>query len=56
MTPKGGSGMIDSDTSEDQMRETRESFRRRTTPVIGEPDPGQSSLQEVLEMLNGGQP
>lgn len=36
-------------------QESKDTFRRRVTPVIGSPEPRPSTLQEILAMLNGGQ-
>ena len=55
MTPKGGSGTMYGDPNEGQTGESPETFRRRTTPITGAVEPRQSSLQEILAMLNGGQ-
>lgn len=55
MTPKGGSQEMYGDTSVDPTMESKETFRRRTTPVTGEIEPRPSTLQEILAMLNGAQ-
>ena len=34
--------------------ESPRTFRRRVTPVIGEPTPSPSTLQDLLAMLRGG--
>lgn len=57
MTPKGGSQtMYGSDAPPpDQMPESPDTFRRRTTPVTGQPTPGRTQIEEVIAMLTGGQ-
>lgn len=55
MTPKGGSQMMYGDPMAEQTGESKDTFRRRTTPVTGYPEPRPTTLQEVLAMLNGGQ-
>jgi hypothetical protein len=56
MTPKGGSmttyGEAEPDTT---MTESKDTFRRRTTPVVGEIEPRPTTLQEIIAMLNGAQ-
>ncbi len=59
MTPKGGSQMMygDPDGDNDQsmeMTESPDTFRRRTTPVVGSPEPQPDTLQRLLAMLNQG--
>lgn len=57
MTPKGGSQMMHGNPQDDampMMDESKETFRRRTTPATGQPDPGQTALQQILALLNGG--
>ena len=47
---------VDMQPSEyDPLMESKETFRRRVTPVIGSPEPRPSPLQELLAMLNGSQ-
>ena len=53
LTRKGGSQMMYGDP--ESTGEARESFRRRTTPVVGEIEQRPTTLQEVLAMLNGAQ-
>lgn len=59
MTPKGGSGMMYGNSQHEQSEgpiiESSETFRRRTTPVVGPIEKRPTTLQEVLAMLNGGQ-
>ena len=55
MTPKGGSQTMYGDPSAETTSESPETFRRRTTPVLGTVEQQPSSLQEILAMLNGGQ-
>ena len=55
MTPKGGSQEMYGDPNQDTtLVESPDTFRRRTTPVVGMPEPKPSTLQEILAMLNGG--
>ncbi len=35
------------------LMESKDTLRRRVTPVIGSPEPRPSTLQEILAMLNG---
>ena len=37
----------------DPLQESRETLRRRVTPVIGSPEPRPSTMQEVLALLRG---
>ena len=56
MTPEGGSQMTYGDPDQSQaMMESPDTFRRRTTPVIGMPERRPTTLQELLAMLNGAQ-
>lgn len=57
MTPSGGSRMMhgDADQAMMPMTESPETFRRRTTPVMGPVAQQPSTLQELLAMLNGAQ-
>ena len=55
MTPKGGSGEMYGDPEQQgTMMESPETFRRRTMPVVGMPEPKPNTLQEILAMLNAG--
>jgi hypothetical protein len=51
MTPKGGSQTTYGEPQSESMAESKETFRRRTTPVVGSPAPIQTTLQEILAML-----
>ena len=57
MTPKGGSQMMHGDPEHDAMMtaESKDTFRRRTTPIMGPPEQRPTTLQEILAMLNGAQ-
>lgn len=55
MTPKGGSQATYGDAAPETTMESKDSFRRRTTPVTGEITPRPTTLQEILAMLNGAQ-
>jgi hypothetical protein len=60
LTPKGGSQTMHGDPDGDndqsmEMSESPDSFRRRTTPIMGQVEKRPTTLQEVLAMLNGGQ-
>lgn len=55
LTPKGGSGMMYGDPAQAAQGESPDTFRRRTTPIVGEIEQRPSTLQEILAMLNGAQ-
>lgn len=56
MTPKGGSQSMYGDPNQDAMGgESKDTFRRRTTPIVGTIEQRPSTLQEIIAMLNGGQ-
>jgi hypothetical protein len=55
MTPKGGSQQVYGEPAVEPVMESKDTFRRRTTPVVGEIEPKPSTLQEILAMLNGVQ-
>ena len=56
MTPKGGSQEMYGDPDQPMMTmmESPDTFRRRTTQVVGMPEPKPNTLQEILAMLSGG--
>ena len=53
MTPSGAQGGSAYDDTQPEMAESKDTFRRRTTPVTGQPEVGQTTLQEILAMTNG---
>ena len=53
MTPKGGSATYGD--APPAGAESPDTFRRRTTPVVGEPPQTSTQLQEILALLTGGQ-
>ena len=55
MTPKGGSQEMYGDPAQEPIIESKDTFRRRTTPIVGQPEQRPSTLQEILAMLNGAQ-
>ena len=50
MTPKGGS-QTTYDDPQSQFAESKETFRRRTTPLTGQPAPRRTAMQDILDML-----
>lgn len=57
MTPQGGSQQTYGEqSSQDVMAssESPETFRRRTAPVLGQPEAMPTSLGRILALLNGG--
>ena len=55
MTPKGGSMTAYGEAEPETTMESKETMRRRTTPIVGEIQPRPTTLQEILAMLNGAQ-
>lgn len=54
MNVTGGSSTVDPDRDNDvEAMESKDSFRRRTTPIIGKPNVTPSTFQDVLAILNG---
>lgn len=54
MTPKGGSQVMYGDPSVEPMVESKETFRRRNTPITGYPEPQPTSFEQILALLGGG--
>jgi hypothetical protein len=55
MTPKGGSQQVYGDPDQaTTMMESPDTFRRRTTPVVGAPEVKPDTLQQILAMLSTG--
>ena len=50
MTPKGGS-QTTYDDPRNQFAESKETFRRRTTPITGQPEPRRTAMQDILDIL-----
>lgn len=55
MTPRARTSSPDMADDEYAMQESPDTLRRRTTPIIGQPEQRPTMLQEILAMLNGGQ-
>lgn len=50
MTPNGGSQTTHDDPQTD-FAESKETFRRRTTPITGQPPVPRTAMQDILDML-----
>ena len=55
MTPKGGSQTVYGEGQPQTTMESRDTFRRRTTPVTGEFSSPPSGIEELLTMIRGQQ-
>lgn len=55
MVPTGGAERMEKGGNASAMAESSDTFRRRITPVTGMPTAEPTTLQELLEMLKGGQ-
>ena len=55
MTPKGGSQTVYGESQAPTTMESKDTFRRRTTPVVGEYNAPPSGIEELLAMLRGQQ-
>lgn len=53
MSPRGGTAVEDDPMA--QYMEHPNTMRRRVTPIVGEPQPSNTMLQDLLAMMKGGQ-